>query len=126
MPSFDLHVLSTPPAFILSQDQTLMLILFQNKLTFVSEKFYFFIKESIFNSKSLFKVVPLFSCQRSGPTGFSCPSVLFSFACLAVSYDRIAPRERFVNTFFQFFSKKFFEAEKAPRTRCAEGLPHTV
>ena len=48
MPSFDLHVLSTPPAFILSQDQTLMLILFQNKLTFVSEKFYFFIKESIF------------------------------------------------------------------------------
>ena len=26
--SFDLHVLSTPPAFILSQDQTLMLISF--------------------------------------------------------------------------------------------------
>ena len=25
-PPFDLHVLSTPPAFILSQDQTLMLV----------------------------------------------------------------------------------------------------
>ena len=37
--SFDLHVLSTPPAFILSQDQTLKksLIPFRLKLGFISE-----------------------------------------------------------------------------------------
>ena len=42
--SFDLHVLSTPPAFILSQDQTLMLKVFldQNYTSnFVSEIFLF-------------------------------------------------------------------------------------
>ena len=41
---FDLHVLSTPPAFILSQDQTLMLKVFldQNYTSnFVSEIFLF-------------------------------------------------------------------------------------
>ncbi len=31
-PPFDLHVLGTPPAFILSQDQTLMFVLPKKKL----------------------------------------------------------------------------------------------
>ena len=33
MSPLDLHVLGTPPAFVLSQDQTLMLILLAQKLS---------------------------------------------------------------------------------------------
>jgi hypothetical protein len=39
-PPFDLHALGTPPAFILSQDQTLRLILFRNS----SNSFFFYSK----------------------------------------------------------------------------------
>ena len=72
--SFDLHVLGTPPAFILSQDQTLMFYFPFQKTGFSLSPFSLvtvFRSQlsllSVLNVLSLnsFKVVPLFGCQCS-------------------------------------------------------------
>ena len=56
--SLDLHVLSTPPAFNLSQDQTLQLINFENSITS---------QVNMRNRHILFLIFPnsLFNCQRT-------------------------------------------------------------
>ena len=71
--SFDLHVLSTPPAFILSQDQTLMLnglsqvkkalASYPCSLLFYKERSSVFSKNLPEKFIGIFKVVLLFSCQ---------------------------------------------------------------
>ena len=78
---FDLHVLSTPPAFILSQDQTLML---KVRPASTNLALLFWFKDShllnVLENKiiqRIFKVALLFICQSS----FPCCS-LFSAATL--------------------------------------------
>ena len=71
---FDLHVLSTPPAFILSQDQTLMFNVdpssrstsfFILVITVLIKNVRWFLLKSSEKFIRIFKVVLLFSCQRS-------------------------------------------------------------
>ena len=68
--SFDLHVLSTPPAFILSQDQTLMLWFVPVKINFLANFSLFTVLGCLFRLFVLkffriFRVVILFSYQCS-------------------------------------------------------------
>jgi hypothetical protein len=60
--TFDLHVLSTPPAFVLSQDQTLQFYITETFYSVHSLLTYFLVKSS---------VCLLFSFQR--PAFYSCP-----------------------------------------------------
>ena len=67
---FDLHVLSTPPAFILSQDQTLMLWFVPVKINFLANFSLFTVLGCLFRLFVLkffriFRVVILFSYQCS-------------------------------------------------------------
>ena len=99
---FDLNVLCTPPAFILSQDQTLVLFLSYllltkgsfNKIEFYLFALYLFKEFSWFaqivqfvRCCSIFKVLPVRS--------------------LADSFNIIPHEDPFVNTFFSFFSLSF-------------------
>ena len=76
--SFDLHVLSTPPAFILSQDRALRFVMFYHNAFF--KKF----------SLESFKVVSLFSYQGSFCSTLSradfIDDTLFSCICQEVFY----------------------------------------
>ena len=73
---FDLHVLSTPPAFILSQDQTLMLksssyqnylaLLFLGRLSFKSLVLWIFSLRILFAMQTLFALWTLFAMESSG------------------------------------------------------------
>ena len=159
--SFDLHVLSTPPAFILSQDQTLMLKNFtfskirntrmvfpksdrQNKaceaissseaitlflyirsiygvsfwnfsavpfgvlLNWIGFWFKNLIPKNVF--LEFFKVVSLFSYQGSHHRLYTAKRLFFllPLSVFSASARIILPESfRIVNTFFQFFSKKY-------------------
>ncbi len=50
MSPFDLHVLSTPPAFILSQDQTLMLKYNPLRGSWKKLRFFFELPKALFDS----------------------------------------------------------------------------
>ena len=84
---FDLHVLGTPPAFVLSQDQTLRLILDRNSLSFTGSAF--------------FKLVSSLFCPYS--------SVMVPVGAVSVTRvwratgDILLSLERFVNPFFTVF-----------------------
>ena len=74
---FDLHVLSTPPAFILSQDQTLELILFPSDsgpkpLGFCSVYCSFFVRSFFLKFFWIFRVALLFICQGAVHIRFRC------------------------------------------------------
>ena len=97
---FDLHVLSTPPAFILSQDQTLCKSLFPLKTTVWLSLVFTVFRTSFLNDCKEFSrivCVSLFSYQGS----LSCDS---SF--------NLPHLFRFVNYFFRFFSN-FFVFQKS-------------
>ena len=103
--SFDLHVLGTPPAFILSQDQTLTLslYLFQDLAGLVS-----FITLSVLPNnphssfKELFGVASLFSCQGS------LYKVRSPFSARANA--SISSKNEKGKTFFQKKQMKFYNA----------------
>ena len=79
---FDLHVLSTPPAFILSQDQTLLFYSGHSKLGFSFFTAFLGLFRSFFFSFS--EIIPL---SLPGPAHLSCfgpPSALRSLASLPV------------------------------------------
>ena len=84
---FDLHVLGTPPAFVLSQDQTLRLILDRNSSSFTGSAF--------------FKLVSSLFCPYS--------SVMVPVGAVSVTRvwratgDILLSLERFVNPFFAVF-----------------------
>ena len=84
---FDLHVLGTPPAFVLSQDQTLRLILDRNSLSFTGSAF--------------FKLGSSLFCPYS--------SVMVPVGAVSVTRvwratgDILLSLERFVNPFLLFF-----------------------
>ena len=102
--SFDLHVLSTPPAFILSQDQTLIL-----KCLFPGFSQACWLKKKIHtllgfcSSELILRIVQGWSC---------CSVIKVHFAVfravLGDSLFIISQRFPFVNNFFKVFSKKFF------------------
>ena len=92
---FDLHVLSTPPAFILSQDQTLCKSLFPLKTTVWLSLVFTVFRTSFLNDCKEFSrivCVSLFSYQGSLP---------FSNFCILTLHFR------FVNNFFQVFLNLF-------------------
>ena len=79
---FDLHVLSTPPAFILSQDQTLLFYSGHSKLGFSFFTAFLGLFRSFFFSFS--EIIPL---SLPGPAHLSCfglPSASRSLASLPV------------------------------------------
>ena len=133
--SFDLHVLSTPPAFILSQDQTLMLkfVIFRCPVQFLNwqinrinlrfiplnviERIYCFkvvsFKEtfvccyySTLKFIESFKVISLFNYQSS---------FLIAFVSLTISLIILTRFKVFVNTFFKLFFKQRRRRDLNPR-----------
>ena len=95
--SFDLHVLGTPPAFILSQDQTLHKILFLWKLLFSFLLWCIFFRiVVVINSLGLLIVI-LFSFQRPSHFNFFryCAFLVYHILCYTVNY------------FFKFFISYF-------------------
>ena len=113
--SFDLHVLSTPPAFVLSQDQTL----YKSYLNGHSRlNLYRAICHSFKNFLYLVpRVIDLTPLPQVLVALFSAPVWCFSFrslfnlqgtrpACGTVSI--ILPAKAFVNPFFEFFYCFFF------------------
>ena len=99
---FDLHVLSTPPAFILSQDQTLIIngcLSCQSYLALLflvrSVKTSLFFRPcSLNNSLGIFRVALLFICQRT---------ICWRFIELNDSLFTIAHLYSSVNNFFEVF-----------------------
>ena len=109
---FDLHVLGTPPAFVLSQDQTLW--------KFVSQVFRLkiFSKLNRFSVTTLLRVVPLYfrvsNSQKFSGSLYSYRCLIFKVRCAYLSElpspaalirrSIILPhRSPLVNTFFSFF-----------------------
>ena len=97
-----MHVLSTPPAFILSQDQTLMFNVdpssrstsfFILVITVLIKNVRWFLLKSSEKFIRIFKVVLLFSCQRSFVIRFLC---VRSFIILSQFF-------LFVKNFFNLF-----------------------
>ena len=109
--SFDLHVLSTPPAFILSQDQTLVknvCIRVRIAWQFCSCLLFWF---DIFRCpflKNLFK-------EFSGFVVYcSVINVLFVVAVSCDSFYIISKRFMFVNNFFKLFFVAFYFYQRQP------------
>ena len=115
---FDLHVLGTPPAFILSQDQTLMLKWCLCPASFIwhclllirvaSRSFSsicLFLNLAIHFSENLgiFRVALLFICQRSVFLSL----LLFSAATLISYHDRFRLSTTFLKTFFVLKNFRF-------------------
>ena len=120
---FDLHVLGTPPAFILSQDQTLMLKVFSCQFylalfTVNSGSFSIFRSICLFLNFSenlgIFRVALLFICQRSVFLSL----LLFSAATLISYHDRF----RLSTTFSIFLN--LFPTGKLSFSRWIFILPH--
>ncbi len=106
---FDLHVLGTPPAFVLSQDQTLEFNLLQRSLVVW---FFYFAWSFRFsrcclsitkNQLGLF-VVSLYSFQGA----FAAPRPSRSPLVSRDSFDSIPPTSNLVNPFFLFFCQNIF------------------
>ena len=107
-PSLDLHVLSVPPAFILSQDQTLNLIrslLLGLELTgiFITVPFILFSLDKVF----------LLRCYTVRFSKFC--TFVRSFRSRAKCLVILSHRFQFVKYFFQLFSN-FFDVVRLART----------
>ena len=103
--SFDLHVLSTPPAFILSQDQTLM---FKFDFWFkISSSFFFY---PFYLAILSYQFLKLLFIEFSG-VGIYCSVikvlflVVFQFSATTSLFYHIA--DRLSTTFYLFFSFYF-------------------
>ena len=108
--SFDLHVLGTPPAFILSQDQTLMLKFFpSSKLSLASFKpFYCCFRFCSECSHSWPKPLSHFYKNFQGFTYCSVFKVLV--VVFRGNSDILSQSFAFVNNFFQLFSDSFLSS----------------
>ena len=122
---FDLHVLGTPPAFVLSQDQTLEFNLLNASQRFahflsLGRVFYFRVRNSLISRSELTWLVvdALYSFQGASLSGF--------FRDSFVSISHPFP---FVNTFFHFFSffflKCFLASLPFPNSNAADITPFT-
>ena len=103
--SFDLHVLSTPPAFILSQDQTLVKSVCSVRMTLAIHPLLFVLE--IVNDYSFNNVRSenLFWIFRDG-----CCSIINVLVCYFFnSHINLTHLFMFVNNFFNFFQKSFFQ-----------------
>ena len=109
--SFDLHVLSTPPAFILSQDQTLMLKVFSFRtlawlkihptscytclLFFKGPRFLEAFARLSSRLEISFESFKVFHCLVI--------NVHLLLCLVGVNFDRLSCCANFVNNFFHFF-----------------------
>ena len=102
--SFDLHVLSTPPAFILSQDQTLVKSVCSVRMTLAIHPLLFVLE--IVNDYSFNNVRSenLFWIFRDG----CCSIINVLVCCFFNSHINLTYLFMFVNNFFIFFKKSFF------------------
>ena len=104
--SFDLHVLGTPPAFILSQDQTLMLKVCIRSQDLLVLKLPFTVNFGLVLCWTMFFEYSLKNFQ-----GFM---LLFSyqcpFRCLSDNFYILSNSFVFVKNFFIYFLKLFFSA----------------
>ena len=106
---FDLHVLSTPPAFVLSQDQTLRWK-FDLTLTFDSWLFHWL---DIISSIQKSFLTALILSQLVRTSGIQCSvfkvPLTWALRCRGaaqrISLHKIPHLSTFVNTFFYFFIK---------------------
>ena len=116
---FDLHVLSTPPAFILSQDQTLNKMVSKEPCgssNHFIEAFPSFKEISRLSHSSSFELV-----QNNHLSGASCFVTLFNLQGTRRSVRRvfILPHSvRFVKNFFRAFSNSFVLSFAAPLVAC--------
>ena len=99
---FDLHVLGTPPAFVLSQDQTLQYTLLKNRLA---------LNYLIQNFVCLAHLLSAFTSSKLART-FAFFGSCSVFKVLPFSGDlySLLHFQRFVKCFFHLFSKSFFFA----------------
>ena len=107
--SFDLHVLGTPPAFILSQDQTLIksVCLRQNKLTFIISCLFRYQPAKVDNFYCLFRCISITTHTRSFEfsrlSHYLIIKVLSHFvASQQVSFDILSYDFASVKNFFKF------------------------
>ena len=89
---FDLHVLGTPPAFVLSQDQTLRLILDRNSLSFTGSAFF---------QAGFFSFLPLFICHGACRRRFRYPGLARNRRYITLPLGVCQP---LFSSFFIFFS----------------------
>ena len=95
-------MLSTPPAFILSQDQTLLFNLLSVLLTFICFPYYFG-SLHLFSCNSSLDLGLIFSYQLFSFQGSLCHFVNSFFAVLADSLIIISDVQAFVKNFFIYF-----------------------
>ena len=135
---FDLHVLSTPPAFVLSQDQTLHKSVAWHFRTFaiferalLAPEFVLVVprfrelRKRIADCLCVHKPIDVFQ-HLASHTSLYDRSVLFSFQGTSplsrraffqrVSYYSLLHRKPFVKNFFLFFQTFFGGAARAPRS----------
>ena len=118
---FDLHVLCAPPAFILSQDQTLLFVVFifhsfecyKSKLKCFIKLLNFLLFIELKTFKKFYFSVLIFRFKNHTASVYSLKDLLFTFQCTFCSPLRwticiIQYVFLFVNTFFKIFSKIFF------------------
>ena len=116
-----MNVLCTPPAFILSQDQTLEKFISQHLSVLTTFSSYSFLASftllSIYNS---FDEISYFAL-RNALYNLSCCSIFNDRAALVLrdSLTIIPQTFYFVNTFFESFLKKFFKSALP----CSRGIP---
>ena len=109
--SFDLHVLSTPPAFILSQDQTLVKSVCSVRMTLAIHPLLFVLE--IVNDYSFNNVRSenLFWIFRDG----CCSIINVLVCCFFNSHINLTYLFMFVNNFFNFFKKSLWSSFKRRR-----------
>ena len=104
--SFDLHVLGTPPAFILSQDQTLMLkfvSVVKTCWSLTSVYCYFWVG----SFRTMFFEFSLKNFQGNHVTVQLSMSILLSFATTSISYHFVFSLSRTFLKFFKIFLSDF-------------------
>ena len=121
--SLDLHVLGTPPAFILSQDQTLVkssLSVRKNCSLFLSRYLLFLGRHLTMSHSELF-----FSKESSGSLSIIQLSKFFVSAVFD-SHIRLSHLQAFVNSFFYFFLLPFSQPALPRRSSATAVLEYHV
>ena len=108
--SFDLHVLSTPPAFILSQDQTLILkVVLQNSLSlffrFTSFDVYCCLGAIFLQTATVFRLCSFWIILSNLSRLFHCSVINVLFAVLLTAYLLYLIYYRLSRTFLFIFHK---------------------
>jgi hypothetical protein len=112
--AFDLHVLSTPPAFNLSQNQTLQFKSVQRFLLGRNQNLKVLFPLALHLSMNQKKSFSLKAAKRLDLKSFSLPPFFAAFVNMLFCH-------RFVNNFFGNLQKTFCEGFLKPAVSCGEG-----